>query len=687
MDKFGLTNIRNLVLLGHSGSGKTSFSEAALFSAGAINRLGKIDEGTTTSDYDPTEAKRRISINLSLLPCIWKGNKINILDAPGYTDFIAEIKAGIRVSESALIFISASSGVEVGTEQAWDMAGEAGLSRVFIINKMDRENADFNRSVSQVQARFGAKCLPVQMPIGAHTTFKGVIDLMTMKGYTGSASTEGEIPDSVRKDAETYREKLVEGVAELDDKLLEKYLGGEEISAKELTDGLRQAILARKIVPVLTGSALQNVGTNLFLDFIGNYLPAPKDRSFVTIVDSGTREIPASEEGPLAALVFKTSADPYVGKLTYLRVYTGVLSSNSQVWNMARGEVERIGQLYMLSGKNQEAVTEIRAGDVGAVAKLSLTATGDTLGSRETPIKLIPLSFPVPILSKAVYPKTKLDLDKLGNALSRLVEEDSTLRVHRDPDTVETIISGMGETQLDVAAEKMQRKFGVGVTLETPRVPYKETITATTRAEYKHKKQTGGHGQYGHVVVEMEPLPRGTGREFVDRVVGGSVPKNYIPAVEKGINEAAGEGVLARYPITDVRVILVDGSYHPVDSSEICFKIAGAGALKKGMTDGKPVILEPIMNVTIRVPEQFTGDIISDLNTKRGQMQGMSPEDGTQVIQAQAPLAEMQRYAIDLRSITQGRGSFTMEFKYYQEAPPNVVQKIIAERQNEKAAV
>jgi elongation factor G len=687
MDKYGLTNIRNLVLLGHSGSGKTSFSEAALFSVGAINRLGKIDEGTTTSDFDPTEAKRRISINLSLLPCTWKGNKINILDAPGYTDFIAEIKAGIRVSESALIFISASSGVEVGTEQSWVMAGEAGLSRVFVINKMDRENADFSHSVSQVQAKFGAKCLPVQLPIGAHTTFTGVIDLLSMKSYTGSTSTEGDIPDSIRKDAETCREKLVEGVAELDDKLLEKYLGGEEISAKELTDGLKQAILARKIVPILTGSALQNVGTKLFLEFIVNYLPAPKDRPVITMADAGTREINASEEGPLAALVFKTSADPYVGKLTYLRVYTGVLASNSQVWNMTRGEVERIGQLYVLTGKNQEAVSEIRAGDVGAVAKLSFTATGDTLGSRETPIKLIPLSFPTPILSKAVYPKTKLDLDKLGNALSRLVEEDPTLRVRRDPDTVETIVSGMGETQLDVAAEKMQRKFGVGVTLETPRVPYKETITAVTRAEYKHKKQTGGHGQYGHVVVEMEPLPRGTGREFVDHVVGGSVPKNYIPAVEKGINEAAGEGVLARYPITDVRVILVDGSYHPVDSSEICFKIAGAGALKKGMTDGKPVILEPIMNVTIRVPEQFTGDIISDLNTKRGQMQGMSPEDGTQVIQAQAPLAEMQRYAIDLRSITQGRGSFTMEFRHYQEVPPNVVQKIIAERQNERAAV
>ncbi len=687
MDKYGLTNIRNLVLLGHSGSGKTSFSEAALFTAGAINRLGKVDEGTSTSDYDPTEVKRRISINLSLLPCMWKGNKINILDAPGYPDFIAEVKAGIRVSESALIFISASSGIEVGTEQSWDMAEETGLSRLFIINKMDRENADFNRSVSQIQAMFGTKCLPVQIPIGAHTTFKGVIDLLTMRSYTGSASTEGDIPESAQKDIETYREKLVEGVAELDDTLLEKYLGGEEISTQELTDGLRKAVLEGKIIPILTGSSLLNIGTNLLLDFIISYLPAPKDRPAITIANSSTDKINASEEGSLAALVFKTSADPYVGKLTYLRVYNGVLTSNSQVWNVTRGEIERLGQLYVLSGKNQEAVSEIRTGDIGAVAKLGITVTGDTLGTKEMPIKLGQLFFPSPVLSKAVYPKTKLDLDKLGSALSRLVEEDPTLSVHRDPDTIETIISGMGETQLDVAAEKMQRKFGVGVILETPRVPYKETVTNSTRAEYKHKKQTGGHGQYGHVIVEIEPLPRGTGLEFVEHVVGGSVPKNYIPAVEKGINEAANEGILARYPVTDVRVVLVDGSYHPVDSSEICFKIAGAGALKKGMTDGRPVILEPIMNVTIRVPEQFTGDIISDLNTKRGQMQGMSPEDGVQVIQAQAPLAEIQRYAIDLRSITQGRGSFTMEFSHYQEAPPNIVQKIITERQNEKAAV
>ena len=511
--------------------------------------------------------------------------------------------------------------------------------------------------------------------------------MLTMKGYVGSPAKEGAIPEAVRAQVDGYREKLVEAVAELDDKLLEKYLGGEPVTPEELNVGLKKAIVSGKIVPVMAMSALLNTGTNLLLDTIVNYLPTPGDRPIVAVADGGKQELVPTEDGPLSALVFKTSADPYVGKLTYLRVYSGVLSSNSQAWNLNRNEIERIGQLYFLTGKNQEAVTEIRAGDIGAVAKLGLAATGDTLGSREKPVKIVPVSSPAPILSKAVYPKTKLDLDKLGNALSRLVEEDSTLKVHRDPDTVETVISGMGETQLDVAAEKMQRKFGVGVNLETPRVPYKETISMPAKAEYKHKKQTGGHGQYGHVVIEVEPLPRGSGVEFVDHVVGGSVPKNYVPAVEKGVHEASAEGVLARYPIADVRVTLVDGSFHPVDSSEICFKIAGAGALKKGMTEGKPVILEPIMNLTITVPEEFTGDIISDLNTKRGQMQGMMPEDGIQVIQAQAPLAEVQRYAIDLKSITQGRGTFTMEFSHYQETPPLVVQKIVAERQQEKVPV
>ena len=681
-----MESIRNLVLLSHCGAGKTSLSEAMLFTAGAVTRLGKVDDGTTTSDYDPAEVKHQISISLSVLPCQWQGTKINLLDTPGYTDFVAEVRAAVRVSEGAIIVVCAASGVEVGTEQVWAYSEEANLSRLIFVNKMDRENADFYRTVEGLQARFGSRCLPVQLPMGAHQEFQGVVDLLTMKSYSGSAGEEGEIPASLQTQVESFREKLVEAVAEVDDELLEKYLGGEELSLEELGDGLRRAVLTGSIVPVLAGSALQNIGISLLLDNIYGYLPSPEKRDVVVAGDSGQPEvIEPSQDAPLAALVFKTSADPYVGKLTYFRVYRGVIDSNSQVWNAARGDAERIGQLFTIRGKTQEAVSQIRAGDIGAVAKLSLTGTGDTLCSRDRVVKIVPISFPGPTFNEAVYPKTKADLDKLGAALSRLTEEDPTLRVHRDSDTGETILSGLGETQLEVAAEKMLRKLGVGIYLEIPKVPYRETVTVATKAEYKHKKQTGGHGQYGHVFLELEPLPRGSGREFVDKVVGGRIPKNYIPAVEKGVNEAFQEGVLARYPVADIKVTVYDGSYHPVDSSEICFKIAGAGALKKGLSQAQPVLLEPIMNIRVRVPEDYTGDIIGDLNTKRAQVQGMNPENGANVIEAQVPLAEILRYAIDLKSITQGRGSFTVEFSHYQETPLPIAQKVIAGKQAEKA--
>jgi elongation factor G len=688
MEQYGLENIRNLVLLSHNGAGKTSLSEAVLFDCGVINRLGKVDDGTTTSDYDPIEVKHRISINLSVLPCPWKGAKINLLDTPGYPDFVAEVKAGIRVSEGAIVVVCAASGVEVGTEQVWTYSKEANLPRVIFVNKMDRENADFYRTVNELQAKFSSKCVPLQLPIGAQTDFQGIVDLLTMKSYIGSEAKPGEIPSSLQSQVESFREKLVEAIAEVDDSLLEKYLGGEELSVEELGNGLRQGVLTGKVVPVLVGSALKNIGIHSLLDAASSYLPSPKERDVAVIGDSGKQETTKpNQDGPLAALVFKTTADPYVGKLTYFRVYNGIINSNSQVWNATRGETERIGQLFTLRGKAQEPVPQIRAGDIGGVAKLSVTSTGDTLCSQDKPMKLAPISFPKPIFSEAVYPKTKADLDKLGAALSRLTEEEVTLRIHRDGETNETILSGLGETQLEVAAEKMQRKFGVSVNLETPKVPYRETITASTQAEYKHKKQTGGHGQYGHVFLELEPLPRGSGHEFVDKVVGGHIPRNYIPAVEKGVNEAVQEGVLARYPVTDVRVTVFDGSYHPVDSSEICFKIAGAGALKKGLGQAQPILLEPIMNITVTVPEDYTGDIIGDLNTKRAQVQGMSPEDGVNIIQAQVPLAEILRYAIDLKSITQGRGSFTTEFSHYQPIPQQVTQKIIAQRQAEKAKV
>jgi len=688
MEQYGLETIRNLVLLSHCGAGKTSASEAILFAAGAITRLGKVDDGTTTSDYDPDEVKRQISLNLALLPCLWKGAKINLIDTPGYSDFVSEVKAAIRVSEGAIIVLCAASGVEVGSEQVWAYSEQANLSRLIFVNKMDRENADFYRTLDELGSKFGSRCIPVQLPIGAYDDFQGVVDLLAMKSYIGFPAKEAEIPSSLQTQAVSFREKLVEAVAEIDDRLLEKYLDGEEISLDELKKGLRQAVVTGKIVPVLVGSAIQNIGIISLLDAVYNYLPSPNERDVVIAGDSveqAGQRIKPGEDASLAALVFKTSADPYVGKLTYFRVYTGAIDSNSQVWNATRGGVERIGQLFISRGKTQETVSQLRAGDIGVVAKLSLTSTGDTLCSRDKPVKIAPILFPEPAFSEAVYPKTKADLDKLGAALSRLCEEDPTLRVHRDADTTETILSGLGETHLEVAAEKMLRKFGVGVVLETPRVPYKETITVPAKAEYKHKKQTGGHGQYGHVLLKLEPLPRGSGCEFTDKVVGGRIPKNYIPAVEKGVNEAIHEGVLARYPVVDIKTTVYDGSFHPVDSSEICFKIAGGGALKKGLSQAQPILIEPIMNIKVTVPENFTGDIIGDLNTKRAQLLGMNPEAGINVIEAQVPLAEILRYAIDLKSITQGRGSYTIEFSHYEEVPPHIAQKIIAQRQAEKA--
>jgi len=686
MKQYGLDNIRNLCLLSHAGEGKTSLAEAILFTAKAINRLGKVDDGATTSDYDPDEVKRQISLNLTMLPAEWQETKINLIDTPGYADFVGEVRAALRVSEGAVIAVCAASGVEVGTEQVWAYCQEANLPRLIFINKMDRENADFYRTVGDIQSRFGARCVPLYLPIGAQSDFQGVVDLLAMKAYTGSPPQEAEIPAALQDKVNSFREKLVEAAAEVDDALIEKYLGGEELSLEELSRGLRQGTVSGRVIPILAGSALQNVGVTSLLDAIKSYLPSPQEREVVIVSDSTEQKVTPSETAPLAALVFKTSADPYVGKLTYLRVYNGAIDSNSQVWNATRNEAERIGQLLLVRGKTQEPVSQLKAGDIGAVAKLGVTGTGDTLSGRDKPQKIASVVFPEPIFSQAVHPKTKADVDKLGTALSRLVEEDLTLRVRKDPDTGETVLSGIGETQLEVAAERMLRKFGVKVELNTPSVPYKETITASAKAEYKHRKQTGGHGQYGHVCLAVEPLARSGGHEFVDKIVGGAIPKNYIPAVEKGVNEAIHEGVLAGYPVVDIKMTAYDGSFHAVDSSDICFKIAGAGALKRGLAEAHPIILEPIMNIKVTVPDEFTGDIIGDLNTKRAHVLGMNPQDGVNVIEAMVPQAEIMRYAIDLKSLTQGRASYKVSFSHYEEAPPNVTQKIIAEKQAQKQA-
>ncbi len=681
MKEYATDKIRNIVVLGHGGTGKTSLSEAALFATGAINRLGRVDDGNTTSDYDPDEVKRQITISLSILPCEWTEHKINVIDTPGYADFLGEVKEGIRAADAALVVVDAVSGVEVGTEIAWEHADEQTLPRLVFVNRIDRENADFAGAVQQLQERFGKRCVPLQAPIGAQDAFQGVVDLLEMRAFLGERAEPGDVPESAGADVEAYREQLIEAVAETDDTLINKYLEGEELSVDELRSALRAGVCSGSVIPILVGSATKNVAIPRLLEALVDYAPSPVDRGETTARDDGGNEVSlqADAAGPLAVLAFKTSADPYVGRLTYLRVVSGTLSGDSHVWNANRKAQERIGQLFYLRGKEQEHATKLTAGDIGGVAKLGETVTGDTLCAREKPLLLDPIASPIPSYNLAVYPKTKADLDKLGAALSRTTEEDPSLRVHREHDTNETILSGIGEAHIEVAAERMKRKFGVEVDLVTPKVPYKETVTSSRRSDYTHKKQTGGHGQYARVAIEIEPLPRGTGFEFQNKISGGSVPKNYIPAVEKGVHEAMQEGVLAHYPLIDVKVTLYDGKQHPVDSSEMAFKLAGAQAMKQGSQEANPVLLEPIMNLRITVPETHTGEVLSDLNGKRGKVQGMTPQGHLSVIEAQAPLAEVQHYATDLRSITQGRAFYTMELSHYEAVPAHVAQRVIQE--------
>ncbi|HET6615342.1 MAG TPA: elongation factor G [Dehalococcoidia bacterium] len=682
MKEYKTEQIRNVVLLGHGGTGKTSLSEAALFSSGGINRLGKVDDGTTTSDFEPDEVKRKISISLSLIPCEWSGHKINIIDTPGYADFVGEVKSGIAAADLGVIVVDAVSGVQVGTEQAWQHADRARLPRVIFINRMDRENANFEQALEQLQALHGKKIAPLELPIGSQDSFAGVVNLIEQKAYMGEKGAPGDVPADMADAVASAREQLIEAVAEVDDDVLNKYLEGESISEEELTSCLRKGIASNVTYPVLVGSSTKNIGVSKFLDALVADCPSPADMAPRTAkTAAGEEEVRGDASGPLAAMVFKTSADPFVGRLTYFRVVSGTIKGDSHVWNVNHNADERIGQLIVLKGKTQDHAPALEAGDIGAVAKLTHTVTGDTLCTKEHPLTLESVAYPRPPFNVAVTPKGKGDVDKMGPSLQRIAEEDPTLNVHRDETTGETIISGMGETHVEVAAEKMKRKFGVEVDLHPPRVPYRETVTSKVESEYIHKKQTGGHGQYARVAITVEPN-KGAGFEFVDKVVGGSVPRNYIPAVEKGVHEALQEGALAHFPMVDIRVTLFDGKEHPVDSSEMAFKIAGSQALKQGALKAAPVLLEPVVTLKIRVPEGHTGDVMSDLNSKRAKVHGMSPdEDGTTVIDAEAPLAEVLRYSTDLRSITQGRGSFEMEFHHYEEVPQHIAQKVIAEAQ------
>lgn len=694
MKRYEVGQIRNLALVGHGGSGKTSLAEAMLFSAGVTDRLGRVDEGQTVMDYDPEEIKRRVSINASLAPCPWKGIKVNIVDTPGYFDFVGEVRAALRVVDAAMLVADAVAGVEVGTELTWKYAAEAGLPRIAVINKVDRENANFYKVLDELKEAFGPHVVPLALPIGQESGFKGVVDLVREVAVLNLAPPakdvqDGDIPAEVRDRVKEYREGLLEAAAENDDALLEKYLEGSPLTVEEIASGVRKGVAAGKLVPVVPVSGVRNVGVQALLDMIIAYLPSPASLPPVTGTNPKTKgeeqRVPA-ENAPFSAFVFKTMADPYVGKLTLFRVYSGILKSDSAAFNPNRGRSERVGQLFIPKGKSQETVSEVSAGDLAAVAKLQETTTGDTLCDEANPLVLPALAFPRPVYSVAVAPKSKGDEEKIGSGLSRLAEEDPTFTVHKDPISAQIVISGLGDLHLEVICDRLRRKFGVEVTLEAPRIPYKETIRSHVRVEGRHKKQTGGRGQFGHVWLEMEPLPdMAQDFEFVDKVFGGAVPRQYIPAVEKGLREVLVEGVIAGYPVTGLRCMLVDGSYHTVDSSELAFKLAAGLAFKKGFQDANPVLLEPIVNVEVTVPDAYMGDVIGDLNKKRGRILGMESAGRAQVIRATVPQAEMARYAIDLRSITQGRGTFRVDFDHYEELPAHLANAVIEEGKKRQA--
>jgi elongation factor G len=688
MNEYKADKIRNLVLVGHSSSGKTTLAEALLFNTGATNRLGKVEEANTVSDFDPEEQRRKISISTSLIPCEWNGYKINILDTPGYVDFVGEVKGALRVADCAVVIVDAVSGIEVGTELVWQYCDELKLPRVIYVNKMDRENANFDRVLDQLRERYGKSIVAMQLPVGREAGFKGEVNVVNRKAFLGSNSQESDIPADLQNAVEERRTQLMEIAAETDDTLIEKYLGGEELTDEEIRLGLDAGIRSGALVPVLCGAAAQNVGVAYLLKFFADYAPSPLEMPSPVAENLATHtpeELEVSDAAPLASFVFKTLADPYVGKLTCFRVYSGGMTSDSRVQNSRTGAEERIGQLYVLRGKEQIPVKRINAGDLGAVAKLQETQTNDTLCDKGHPVRLPRIVYPNPVYSVALTPKTKTDLDKMSAALAKLADEDPTLRVYREPDTGETIMAGMGDSHVDVAVRRLKNKFGVELLTSLPKVPYKETITKTVQVQGRHKKQTGGRGQFGDTWVRFEPLPRGSGFEFEEEVFGGSVPHQYIPAVEKGMREIIQKGVLAGYPATDFRAVLYDGSYHAVDSSEMAFKLAAHKAFKAGFPQANPVLIEPIMNVEITVPENFMGDVIGDLNTKRAKVLGMDQRTGWSVVTAQAPLAEIERYATDLRSMTQGRGYFKMEFSHYDVVPSHIAQQVIEKARKERA--
>jgi elongation factor G len=685
MKSVDLPHLRSVVLAGHAGSGKTTLAEQLLFRAGAIPRLGRVDDGTAHLDYEPEEQKRKASLSLAVGTFEHEGTRISLVDTPGYPDFVADVVEGFAAADGAILVMDASGGVEAGLEQAVATARATNTAACFFINKSDRENANPTEALDALRTAFGTKVAPLHLAIGAAESFEGYVDLVHRKAWRwdGSKEVEIPIPDGLADEVATRRDQLLEAASEADDDVLTKYLEGEEIADAELEACLRKGVKESVLAPVLMGSAAKGIGLRALLDAIVRYLPSPADEAPVEVTDKSgaTVAVPADENGPLLVRVFKTTADPFVGRLTYLRVLSGTLHSQVHVWNTTRDADERIGQLLLLHGKEQEPIGELKAGEIGAIAKLSETETGDTLATKEKPLSLQPLDFPDPTLVVAIEPQTKADLDKMGPALQRMLEEEPTVRLERS-ETGEQVLRTIGEAQTSVILERLKRKFGAAVVTHPPKVPYKETIRGKTQAHGRYKKQTGGHGMFGDVWIELEPNPGG-GVEFAERVVGGSVPRQFFPGVEKGIRETAAEGVVAGYPLSDFKATLYDGSFHNVDSNELSFKIAASMALKEAVHNANPALLEPIMDVRIRIPEAYMGEVNRDLNGRRGRVLGMDTADGMQVISAHVPQAELFSYATELRSLTGGRGTFSATLDHYEDVPSHLAERIIQEHRKE----
>ncbi|NLO99820.1 MAG: elongation factor G [Clostridiaceae bacterium] len=690
MKDYSCEKIRNVCLLGHGNAGKTTLAEAMLNITGATDRFGSVVDGNTVMDYDPEEIKRKFSISTALAPIEWKDIKINLIDTPGYFDFVGEMLEGLSVADGAAILVGGKDGLQVGTEKAWKEVNDKKIPRMFVISKLDEENADFTKVYNDLKDKFGNSVVVIQFPIIEDGKVKGIVDVPHMKAiyFNGKEITEGEVPANLLSEAESYKEGIAEAVAETDEDLMEKYFSGEAFTGDEINNGIKNGTKAGEIAPVLCISSIQKAGISLFMDAIYKYMPAHCEHESYKVLNASTKEpveIKIGENEPLVVHVFKTIADPFVGKISFLKVISGTLMPDSTVYNVNKEKTEKISSLFAMKGKQQINVKKLVAGDIGAVSKLSSTDTNDTLATKEKPVLVDPIKFPEPMLGMAIVPKTKGDEDKIGNGLSRILEEDPTFKMVLNTETKQTVIYGVGDQHLDILTNKLKNKFKVDVDLINPIVPYRETIKKKVKVEGKHKKQSGGHGQFGDVWIEFEPGPT-EDLVFEEKIFGGAVPKQYFPAVEKGLRESMQKGVLAGYPVVNLKATLVDGKYHDVDSSEMAFKIAASLAYKEGMKQAGPVILEPICRVEVYIPDDYMGDIIGDLNKRRGRVLGMNPaEHGVQQVVAEVPQAEMLRYATDLRSITQGRGYYTMKFERYEEAPPMVAEKVIAEaaRNNE----